>query len=255
MQLKDQVAVVTGASQGIGQTIAETFAREGAKVVVVARNEENLHNVASGIEGEGGTVTPCAASVSAEEDVRRVVDTAVDAYGKLDVLVNNAGIAGPVAAIEDTDLAGWQECIATNLTGAWLCCREVTRVMKPAQSGKIINIGSISGKRPLPQRTPYCASKMGLVGLTRSLAAELGAFNINVNCISPGAVKSPRLELLAEKASMSLEDLFARVSAGSALGRVGEPEDIAGLCVYLATAAAHNITGQDFTVDAGTYMD
>lgn len=255
MQLKDQVAVVTGASQGIGQAIAEFFAREGAKVVIVARSEEKLGDVARQIEQEGGTVSACTASVSNEEDTQRMVQTAIGEYGKLDILVNNAGIAGPVASIEDVDLAGWLECIATNLTGAWLCCREATRVMKPAKSGKIINIGSISGKRPLPQRTPYCASKMGLVGLTRSLAAELGPFNINVNCISPGAVNSPRLELLAEKASMSLDDLLQRVSAGSALGRVGEPADIAQLCVYLATAAADNITGQDFTVDAGTYMD
>lgn len=255
MKLDGRVAIVTGASQGIGQAIAEALARENASVVMVARNADKLAEAVAELQRSGHTVNACVADVSVEIDVVRAVQTAVDQFGQLDILINNAGIAGPIAPIEQIELASWQECIDTNLTGAWLCCREAARVMKPVGSGRIINIGSISGKRPLAQRTPYCASKMGLVGLTRTLAAELGASNVNVNCISPGAVMSPRLELLADKASLPLDEFLQRVAAGAALGRVGEATDIAQLCVYLASEAGRNITGQDLTVDAGTYMD
>jgi NAD(P)-dependent dehydrogenase (short-subunit alcohol dehydrogenase family) len=254
MQLDGRVAIVTGASQGIGRTIAEALARENASLVIVARNMDKLEEVAAELTEAGQRVCVCVADVSVEADAIRMVQTSVDQFGQLDILVNNAGIAGPVAAVEEIDLAGWQECINTNLTGAWLCCREAARVMKPAGSGRIINISSISGKRPLAQRTPYCASKMGLVGLTRALAAELGAANVNVNCISPGAVMSPRLELLADKASMPLDQFLERIAAGAALGRVGEAVDIAEMCVFLASHTGRNITGQDFTIDAGTYM-
>ncbi|MCP5025463.1 MAG: SDR family oxidoreductase [Actinomycetia bacterium] len=253
MRLRDQTAIVTGASQGIGLAISEAFAREGASVTMVARSAPRLDEAVSSVAALGSAV-PCLADVSSEADVARVFETVLTASGRVDILVNNAGIAGPTAPIEDVGLAEWQECLDTNLTGVWLCCREAARHMKPQGSGRIINIGSISGKRPLPERTPYCATKMGLVGLTRTLAAELGPHDVNVNCVSPGAVNTARLALLAERASMSLEELLGRVSQGAALRRVTEPDEVADLCVFLASAAARNITGQDVTVDAGTHM-
>ncbi|MCP4225157.1 MAG: SDR family oxidoreductase [Actinomycetia bacterium] len=254
MQLRDQVAIVTGARQGIGLAISEAFAQEGATVVMVARDAERLQEAALGI-GDLGAVSACPADVSDEADVARVFASTAAEHGRIDILVNNAGIAGPTAPIDEVDLADWRQCLETNLTGAWLCCREAARHMKPQRSGKIVNIGSISGKRPLPQRTPYCASKMGLVGLTRTLAAELGRYDINVNCISPGAVNTARLALLAERASMSLDEFLDRVSQGAALGRVTEADDVARLCTFLASSAARNVTGQDLTIDAGTHMD
>jgi NAD(P)-dependent dehydrogenase (short-subunit alcohol dehydrogenase family) len=252
--LADRVALITGAGQGIGRDIALAFAKEGARCVLVGRRAEPLEALGHSIEADGGRALGIAADVSSEEAVRHVFAVTTRRFGAVDVLVNNAGIAGPVADIGKIELAGWLETLAINLTGPWLCCREAATTMAGRGGGRIVNIGSISGKRPLAQRTPYCASKMGLLGLTRALALELGPAGINVNCISPGAVLTARLELLAEKANVPLADFLKGVASISALKRVTEGHDIAALCVYLASDAARNITGQDFTVDAGTYM-
>lgn len=254
MQLEGKVAVVTGANQGIGQGIAETFAREGAKVVMAARRQQELEAVAAAIREQGGEVTVCLADISQEADVQRLVQAAVAQYGTLDIMVNNAGVAGPIGSIWDLELADFQQCLAINLTGMWLCCREAVKVMKERQSGRIINIGSITGKRPLAQRTAYCASKMGVLGLTRSLALEMGEFNVNVNCINPGGVKGPRLAMLADQMKISLEELYVLASEGAALKRVVENDDIAAMCVFLASDLSLNITGQDINIDAGTIM-
>ena len=255
MQLPDRIAVVTGAGQGIGRDIALAFAAEGARCVLVGRRAEPLVAVERAIEANGGTAFAVPGDVASEADVQRVFAAALDRFGRIDVLVNNAGIAGPIAPIDKIALDGWLRTIAINLTGPWLCCRAAALAMAPRGSGRILNVGSISGKRPLANRTPYCASKMGLLGLTRALALELGAANINVNCISPGAVRTERLELLAEQAKVPLQDFLKGVASVSALRRISEGSDIAALCVYLASDAARNITGQDFTVDAGTFMD
>jgi NAD(P)-dependent dehydrogenase (short-subunit alcohol dehydrogenase family) len=254
MQLQGQVAIVTGANQGIGKDIATAFAREGASVVLAARRLPELESVASAINADGGKAVAVQADVSKESDAAKLVETAVNHFGGLDVLVNNAGIAGPIAPITEIDAAAWRECIEINLTGPWLCSREAARVMK-GKGGRIINIGSITGKRPLVNRTPYGASKLGVVGLTRALALELGPEHINVNCISPGAVNTSRLALIAENAGMPLEELLKLAAQGSALGTVSEGSDVAALCVFLASDAARQITGQDINVDAGAYMD
>jgi NAD(P)-dependent dehydrogenase (short-subunit alcohol dehydrogenase family) len=254
MLLADRVAVVTGAGQGIGRDIARAMAKEGARCVLVGRRAGPLETLAGCIETDGGKALAIAADVSSEAAVRHVFAEAGRRFGAVDVLVNNAGIAGPIADIGRIELKGWLETIATNLTGPWLCSREAAVAMASSGGGRIVNIGSISGKRPLAQRSPYCASKMGLLGLTRALALELGPVGINVNCISPGAVLTSRLELLAEQAKVPLQDFLKGVASISALKRVTEGPDIAALCVYLASDAARNITGQDFTVDAGTYM-
>lgn len=254
MLLADRVGVVTGAGQGIGRDIAMALAEEGVRCVLVGRRVEPLRDVQQTIEGRGGSALAVAADVASEADVQRVFAEAADSYGAVDILVNNAGIAGPVSPIGQIALDGWLETIAINLTGPWLCCRAAAVAMAE-RGGRIINIGSISGKRPLPNRTPYCAAKMGLLGLTRSLALELGPANINVNCISPGAVLTARLELLAQEAKVPLQQFLKGVTSLSALQRITEGRDIAALCVFLASDAAHNITGQDYTVDAGTFMD
>jgi len=223
--------------------------------VLVGRRAEPLVEVERAIAARGGTSFAVPADVAREADVQRVFAATLDRFGRIDVLVNNAGIAGPIAPIDKIALDGWLETIAINLTGPWLCCRAAAAEMAKNGGGRIVNVGSISGKRPLANRTPYCASKMGLLGLTRALALELGGANINVNCISPGAVQTTRLELLAEQAKIPLQDFLKGVASVSALKRITEGSDIAALCVYLASDAARNITGQDFTVDAGTFMD
>lgn len=255
MLLADRVCVVTGAGQGIGREIALAMAREGARCALVGRRAAPLEEVQRAIEAKGGKAIAISADVAKEADVNRAFGEAAARLGPVDVLVNNAGIAGPIAEIGQIGLEGWLETLAINLTGPWLCCRAAALAMAPRGSGRIVNIGSISGKRPLAKRTPYCASKMGLLGLTRSLALELGPANVNVNCISPGAVLTARLELLAEQAKIPLQEFLKGVSSISALQRITEGRDIASLCVFLASDAARNITGQDFTVDAGTYMD
>lgn len=255
MLLNDRIAIVTGAGQGIGRDIAIALAREGARCVLVARSSNKLRETEEVISSLGGTASAVPVDVSDERSVDELFANVVERYGRVDILVNNAGIAGPVASIKDTTLEGWNETIAINLTGPWLLCRAAARVMPKWGGGRIVNIGSISGKRPLAQRSPYCASKMGLLGLTRTLALELGPANVNVNCISPGPVRTARLELIAEKAGITMDTLMAGLQQGAPLGRIAEGEDIAALAVYLASPAGRNITGQDFTVDAGVFMD
>jgi NAD(P)-dependent dehydrogenase (short-subunit alcohol dehydrogenase family) len=185
--------------------------------------------------------------------VKELFDRTLEAFGTVDILVNNAAIAGPVGYIWELDVEGWEETLRINLTGPWLCSQAAARIMIPKRYGKIINIGSISGKRPLARRTPYTTTKMGLVGLTRTLALELGQYNINVNLISPGLTETPRVAELAEKYGVTVEQLRESSAALAALKRVSEPEDIAALAAFLASDESRNITGIDITVDAGIW--
>ena len=253
-KLVGKTAIVTGAGTGLGTAIAECYAREGAAVVLVGRRANLLEQVAKQIEAAGARALVHAADVSQEADVERLVRVTTETFGALDILVNNAGIAGPVAPIWETPLEGWLQTLAVNLTGPWLCAREALRVMVPRRSGKIINIGSISGKRPLATRTPYTASKLGLVGLTRTLAVEAGPYNINVNHISPGLVDTPRLLELAQKWNRDPDELRASFGAQAALNRIAEPLDIANCALFLASEDSRNITGFDISVDAGTWF-
>jgi NAD(P)-dependent dehydrogenase (short-subunit alcohol dehydrogenase family) len=188
-----------------------------------------------------------------------MVATARARLGPIDVLVNNAGIAGPTANVEDVSEADWQEVMRVNLSGPFLCCRSVVPDMKQRRRGRIINISSISGKRPLAQRTPYCASKLGLVGLTRTLAAELGPFDVTVNAVSPGATAGERIERVIENAARAqgktVEDVTKAFLASTPLGRLVDPEDTARVVVFLASDAARNVTGVDVSVAAGLWMD
>jgi len=224
-------------------------------VVICARRAAEVEAVAAEIRKRGGEAVAVAADVADDAAVQRVVGTAVDRYGTVDILVNNAGVAGAIGPFWEISPDDWRQCMDINVTGPWLLSRAVVPLMAAKREGRIINIGSITGKRPLPNRSPYCASKMALLGLTRSLALEVGPQNITVNCISPGAVNSPRLEMLAKNAGMPLEELLKRAAEGSALERVCQPSDVAALCVFLAGPGAANITGQDINVDAGTFMD
>lgn len=255
MQLANTVAIVTGAGQGIGRDIALALAREGAHCALAARSADRLLETERMIVDGGGQAIAVPADVSDEPDVQRLFATVQDRLGPVRILVNNAGIAGPIAPIGNVSLDDWLETLAVNLTGPWLTSRAAAGVMAEHGGGRIINIGSISGKRPLAQRSPYCASKMGLLGLTRSLAQELGPANVNVNCISPGPVQTDRLQVIADAAGMTLDELLDTLRKDIPIGRVPKGEDIATLCVFLASDAAQNITGQDYTVDGGLFMD
>jgi NAD(P)-dependent dehydrogenase (short-subunit alcohol dehydrogenase family) len=190
-QLQNKVAIVTGASNGIGRAIAETFAAEGAKTVLVARRAKLLDEVAAGIEAKGGTALPVPADLTSEEQIAALFVRAVKAYGRLDVLVNNAGISTPKNT-EDITLQYWHDALAINLTAPFLCSREAIRIMKAQtpQGGRIINIGSISQKTPRPDSLCYAVCKHGLQGMTHQLTMDGRKYGVASSIIHPGATLS-----------------------------------------------------------------
>jgi len=199
-QLQDRVAVVTGASKGIGRAIAEAFAAEGAKVVIASRTASDLAAVAEAIRKNGGTALAQATDVSVEADVINLFKAATDRYGRLDILVNNAGISLKTPT-DQIPLEAWQKVIDTNLTSAFLCSREALKIMKPQRSGRIITIGSISSLTPRPNGAPYAVTKLGLEGLTRSIALDYRQYNIGASIIHLGATATSWMQVPPEKAT------------------------------------------------------
>ncbi len=258
MRLGDKIAIVTGGGIGIGRVISLAYAGEGAHLSLAARSTDKMEDVAREIRSMGRRAFVNTTDITEVDQVNRMVERTLDKFGRVDILVNNSGIAGPTAYVHEITPEDWDETFNVNLRGAFLCCRAVVPVMIKQGSGKIINIASISGKRPLPGRTPYSSTKMGLIGFTRSLASELGRFNINVNAICPGAVKGPRIERVIRNAAkaegVSEEELRRRVLSITPFGRMVSAEDVASLAVFLASEESDNITGQDINVSAGVVM-
>jgi NAD(P)-dependent dehydrogenase (short-subunit alcohol dehydrogenase family) len=210
-QLQDRVAIVTGASKGIGKAIARAFATEGAKVVIASRSRGELEAVASEIAGAGGVAFPVATDVTVEADVVNLFRTAAHRHGRLDILVNNAGMSLGVPT-DQIPLSDWQKVIDTNLTGAFLCCREALKIMKPQNCGRIINIGSISSITPRPDGAAYAATKLALEGLTRSIALDYRQYNIGASIIHLGATATSWMKVRPEEATgadyhLQLEDV------------------------------------------------
>ena len=260
MRLKGKAAVVTGGGQGIGRGIARLFAKEGARVVVAARSADKLERVKSEIEEEGGEALAVPADVCREEDVRRVIATAGDRFGRLDVLVNNAGI-GMGAPVDQVDMEEYQRLMDTNLRGMYLGCRFGVPLMKEAGGGSIINISSVHGVEGSPMNTAYAASKGGIIGCTRALAAELAPFRIRANAISPGAIWLEHmlehvLQQIEEEHRQEFLERFGEKFRDDhryfqPLEIVGEPIDIAYCALYLASDESRFVTGQNIVVDGG----
>lgn len=253
--LSNTTAFVTGASQGIGREIAKTFAADGANVVLAARSD-GIYETADEIAAPERTL-PVEVDITDESAVEAGIEKAVDAFGGIDCLVNNAGIAGPTAPVEEVPLDEWQRTLDVNITGMFLATKHAVPVLKECDRPSIINISSISGKRPLPARTPYVASKMAVIGLTRTLAFELSEWDITVNAICPGATAGPRIESVieaqAEDRGISYEAAKAEVfTDDTALGTLVESEDVAAVAAFLASDKGRHITAQDINVDAGT---
>ncbi|MFO1351980.1 MAG: SDR family oxidoreductase [Gammaproteobacteria bacterium] len=208
--LQDKVALITGASTGIGQSIASAYAREGAKVVLAARSRDKLESVAADIRGKGGAALVVPTDATIEQEVLALFQKTMDTFGRLDILVNNAGISVGKPTDEMT-LEEWRRVIDINLTGAFLCSREALKIMKRQRSGRILNIGSISAKVPRPNSAPYTTSKFGLEGLTRSLALDGRAFGIAASVLHPGNTMTPiwsgREEQAKKEGVMSPDDL------------------------------------------------
>ena len=199
-QLQDRVAIVTGASKGVGKAIARAFAMEGANVVIAARNRSDLEAVASGISADGGAVRAVPTDITVEADVVGLFDATKHWHGRLDILVNNAGITLGVPT-DQISLRDWQRVVDTNLTGAFLCSREALRIMKPQKSGRIITIGSISSITPRPNGAPYAATKLALEGLTRSIALDYREHNIGASIIHLGATATSWMKVRPEEAT------------------------------------------------------
>jgi NAD(P)-dependent dehydrogenase (short-subunit alcohol dehydrogenase family) len=260
MQLEGKIAVITGGGRGLGKGIALTFAAEGSDVVIAARTETALKETAAEIEAMGRKCLAVVTDQSVPEQVRSMVDRTLERFGRVDVLVNNAGIGGPTLSVADMDLKAWKQTLAINLTGAMLCTKYILKNdMIPRRSGNIINISSVSGRMGHANRSPYSASKWGLIGLTQSLALEVGKYGIRVNCISPGPVVGERIEWAMQQVSqnqgISYEQAVANEIARTALGRMVKPEEVGYLAVFLASDKAANITGQTINCSAGLRMD
>ncbi len=255
MRLKDKVAIVTGASQGIGQVIACRMATEGARVVLTARNELNLQRTSKLIAEAGGKSLVIPADLTDKNSLVKLVEKTLAEWNTIDVLINNSGIVGPTKRCEEISREEWDECLAVNMTGVFLLTQAALPTMKKHRSGRIINVGSVTGKRPLPGRGPYAAAKMALIGFTRTLAFEVGEFGITANVICPGSTEGPRIKRVCEEMALaeniSFEDAAATFTAPAALKRFVRPEDHAATCVFLASDDGANITGQDINVSGG----
>jgi len=259
--MSPEVAVVTGANRGIGRAIAVAFAAAGYAVLASAREVASLTDTvaeaekAAAAQEAGGTVVAAAADVTDEASMAALAGAAAG-LGPVGTVVANAGIAGPTAPLQEITLAQWRDTIATDLDGVFLTFRAFVPGLIERRSGSLIAISSMTGKRPLHGRTPYAAAKMGVVGLVRTLATELGPYGVRVNAVSPGAVAGPRIDLVirkqAELRGLPEEEVRAELSSSSPLGQLVQAHDVAAACVYLASAAA--ITGEDLNVTAGVVM-
>ena len=251
--MKGKVVVITGASRGIGWRLVERFLSEGASVVACARTAERLEALkrASG----DAPLEIVAADAARPDDVAAVVARAIDAFGRIDILVNNAGAAGPTTPVESLSLEDWTETLNSNLTSAFLFVREAVPAMKAQGGGAVVNIGSMTGKKPLVFRAPYAAAKMGLIGLTRTLAEELGPHGIRVNTVCPGTVEGERLDEVlieqADKRGMTLAAITDYARGMSPLKTFVSADDVAELVLFLASDRSRHMTGQDINISAG----
>ncbi|MEK6320818.1 MAG: SDR family oxidoreductase [Acidobacteriota bacterium] len=255
MKLEGKVAIVTGAGGGIGRAIALRFIREGAAVVVAGPTEEKIKAVEKEIRGGEGRALAMRTDVADEASVERTVSATLGEFGQIDILINNAGIAGPTALVPNVSREQWDHTIAVNLTGAFLCAKHTLPHMIERRRGCIINITSIAGLQAYAFRSPYCSSKWGMIGLTRTLAEECGRYDITVNAIAPGPVRGPRIERVirnrAEEMKLSYEETARQYVEPTALKRMVEEEDIAAMAVFLASEEGRNITGETLNISAG----
>ena len=251
------VAVVTGANRGIGRAITVAFAAAGFAVAASARDLASLAEVVAEVEQAGGTAVPVACDVRDEASVEALAVRA-ERIGPVRAVVANAGGAGPTAPLHEITLEDWRETLAIDLDGVFLTFRAFIPAMIQRRAGRLIAISSMTGKRPLPGRTPYAAAKMGVIGLVRTLAAELGPHGIRVNAVCPGFVAGPRIEeVLRRQAAIrgiAEEAVRAEVAQLSPLRRMVRPEEVAATCVYLASDDSAGITGEDLNVTAGVVM-
>ncbi|MBE0501447.1 MAG: 3-oxoacyl-[acyl-carrier-protein] reductase [Desulfuromonadales bacterium] len=244
--LKDKVAVVTGASRGIGKSIALLMARNGARIVVSARNQTLLDALVAEIHAFGGEALAVAGDISLTEDANQLIAAAVESFGRVDILVNNAGIThdGLLLRMKDED---WDSVLDINLKGAFICTRAAAKIMTKNRYGRIINISSVVGEMGNAGQANYCASKAGLIGLTKSNARELAKRNVTVNAVTPGFITTDMTDELSDKVR---DELAAQIPLGS----LGDADDVAEAVLFFASERSKYITGQVLGVNGGMYM-
>lgn len=244
MLLRDEVAIVTGGTKGIGRAICLLFAEQGAKVVAnFSKDVSAAENLKKEAESRGFSIGLFKADVTQFDQVKEMVEETFAQYGKIDILVNNVGLVRDnfLMLMSDED---WESLLRANLTSLFYCCKIVIRRMIPQRKGKIINISSISGIMGTPGQVNYAATKGGMISFTKSLARELGSFNIHVNAVAPGLIES-------EVASKMPKEKVEAIIKSSSLGRMGKPEEVARAVLFLASDHSDYITGQTIVVDGG----
>lgn len=253
MRFKGKIAIVTGGSKGLGKIIAKQLAQEGASVVINGRDMNALEEAAREIRQESGQITAIQADVSKSGEVKSMIDKVVEDYGRIDILINNAAVFAESVRIMDIEEEEWDRIMTTNLKGVFLCAKAVIKQMIKQKSGKIVNMTSYAGKTGRvvystfggPTKAHYCASKAGIISLTKSLAYELAPYNINVNGVAAGSVAP---EGTPEEKKEMIIPLVP-------LGRMGESQDVAAAVLFLASPDASFITGEIMNVNGGTLMD
>jgi NAD(P)-dependent dehydrogenase (short-subunit alcohol dehydrogenase family) len=253
--LDGRVAIVTGASKGIGRVMSQALAREGARVVCAARSTALVEETARLVEKAGGQALAVTCDAAQEADVRRMVEAGVRAFDRIDTLIANAGDGGPTRPVQDYTTEDWFYTINSCLTSSYLCTRFAVPEMIRAGGGSIVYISSVAGRRGLPFRIGYCAAKAGQVGMTYGMALELAPHNIRVNAIQPGAVEGDRIDRViagqAEVRGLPVEQVRRAFIERTPLKRMVAAEDIAALAVFLVSDLARNISGQVIAVSAG----
>jgi meso-butanediol dehydrogenase/(S,S)-butanediol dehydrogenase/diacetyl reductase len=252
MNLSGKVALITGGGQGIGSAIAERFVADGAKICITGRSQEKLDKMAASLPA--GSTTTCSGDVSKLEDAKRMVDATVSFGGRIDVLVNNAGI-DPGGSVVDLDPALWRQVLETNLTGPFLLMKVAIPFMIKNGGGSIINIASLGGLRCLPGMPAYASSKAGLIMLTQQVALDYGPVKVRCNVVCPGGTRTAMIEhslgAFKDTLNTDVEGVFKLVSSGVPLRRLAAPEEITGICSYLASDDSSFMTGSVLLIDGG----
>jgi NAD(P)-dependent dehydrogenase (short-subunit alcohol dehydrogenase family) len=252
-RLDGKIALITGGGSGIGEAVAKIYANAGAHVIVAGRRAEQLKQVARAI---GGTALTC--DVTQPCEVVELFKSANEIAGHLDVLVNNAGIPGPIGPVSEVDMDSWRACLEVNLFGAMNCMQEASRIMGAQQSGTIINMSSLMGIQGYPMRSAYCASKFALVGISEALARELGPMGVRVNTLLPGAVSGENMDRIlsqrAESENRPIADIVREnYTDSAALRRWVDPEEVGRAALYLASDLSSATTGETIKVDCGRF--